>query len=318
MKEETKRDRTESGNTGSKISLPDGRRSIITSFLFWTFGLTWLVWIPVAVVRPTQEGWIVPVVLLGAFMPSIVGIILGGVLAPQDRRRSFWNRLFNVRLIKGRYWLFLLLLAPMINIVGFFVSRAAGGAPFELDPASFGSVGALIGFLIFMLLGGPLAEELGWRGFLLPQFLQRYRAVKATLILGVIWIAWHLPLFWIEGTAQSAQGFFTVHGLQWMIEVIALSFIVTWLFIHTGWSTLGAVMIHYVDNMSFTLFAGPDYQRDPVASAVVTGLYVVTAVVLLIGSKQLREGWGQQGGRGTEAAESDGGREWSSDTTVRR
>lgn len=253
----------------------------IAPFLLWTFGLSWLIWIPVVVMRPQQQGWFVSVVLVGAFMPTIVGVILGGIVPDRRERRDFWRRLVDVRLIKPPFFLFLLLLAPTFNLIGYAVSRMAGGPPFVLKPASFGSFGAVIGFLVFMLLGGPLAEELGWRGFLLPRLLRRLNPFNATLLLGVIWIVWHLPLFWIEGTAQNAQGFFTLHGLQWIVEVLALTVIVTWLFERTGWSTLGAVLIHYVDNLSFTPFAGPDYERDPVASLVVTVLYVVVALIIL-------------------------------------
>lgn len=256
--------------------------SPMINFLLWTFGLTWLVWIPVALFRPREAVWLVPVVIVGAFMPSIMGIVLGGIATTKNSRREFWLRLVDIRRIKGRYWLLVLVLAPVMNIAGFLVSRAFGGPAFSVDTVNFGNIGAIAGFLLFILISGPLAEELGWRGMLLPELLKRHNAITATAILGLIWITWHLPLFWIEGTAQQAQGLFTLEGLQWIVEVMALSVFVSWFFVNTGWSTLGAVFIHFMDNLSFTVFAGADYERDPVAGVVVTVLYVLLAVAILL------------------------------------
>jgi membrane protease YdiL (CAAX protease family) len=58
-------------------------------------------------------------------------------------------------------------------------------------------------FLYVVILGGPLGEEFGWRGFALPHLEQRIHPAAAVILLGVVWGLWHLPLFWIEGTVQQ-------------------------------------------------------------------------------------------------------------------
>ncbi len=61
------------------------------------------------------------------------------------------------------------------------------------------------------LLGGPVGEEFGWRGFLLPRLTARLGPTPATLLLALIWIAWHLPLFlvhtWSTGPSGSSQAY---------------------------------------------------------------------------------------------------------------
>jgi membrane protease YdiL (CAAX protease family) len=257
------------------------------SYLLWTFGATWLIWIPVALLPLGQPTWLVPIVVFGAFMPSVMGIVFGAVRADTAERQDYWQRLLDPKRIPARYWAFILLLAPTLNLIGYQASKALGGPEFELDPASFGDPVTLSLFLLFTLISGPLAEELGWRGLLLPDLLGRHSAVKATLLVGLIWVVWHLPLFYIEGTPQAAQGLFTVRGVQWIIEVLALSVIVSWLFIRTRMSTLGAVMIHFMDNLAFSTFAGADYEREAVAGMVVTSLYVFVAIILLIAFRDL-------------------------------
>src|SRR5262249_45840648 len=49
------------------------------------------------------------------------------------------------------------------------------------------------------LLGGPLFEEPGWRGFALPRLESRFGPLAGTLILGLVWSAWHVPFFWYPG-----------------------------------------------------------------------------------------------------------------------
>ena len=57
-------------------------------------------------------------------------------------------------------------------------------------------------FLLILVLGGPMGEEFGWRGLVLPLLLRRWSPLLASLLLVVLWLVWHLPLFWLEGAAQ--------------------------------------------------------------------------------------------------------------------
>lgn len=75
-----------------------------------------------------------------------------------------------------------------------------------------------------LFMGG--LEEPGWRGFALPRLQQRYTPVRATLLLGVVWGLWHLP---VEPLA--------------IVVTVPLAFFYTWLFNRTG-SALLCVLLH--------------------------------------------------------------------------
>jgi membrane protease YdiL (CAAX protease family) len=85
---------------------------------------------------------------------------------------------------------------------------------------------------------GPLGEELGWRGFLLPRMLERMRPLSAALILGAIWMIWHVPAFLMSGVPQSNMSFpiFAIGG-------IAFNVFITWLFLNARESILIAGII---------------------------------------------------------------------------
>ena len=86
---------------------------------------------------------------------------------------------------------------------------------------------------IFLVFSGPLGEEPGWRGFALPRMLERQGALAASLLLGVLWAAWHLPL--------GLVGDLTVYG---SINAVLAAVVFTWLSQNTRGSVLLAILMH--------------------------------------------------------------------------
>jgi uncharacterized protein len=87
-------------------------------------------------------------------------------------------------------------------------------------------------------LGGGL-EEIGWRGFALPQLQASLDAFTASLAIGVIWMVWHAPLFVVPGAVQS-----DLPVLPFVVQGIALAVVFTWLYNSTHGSLLLAVLLH--------------------------------------------------------------------------
>lgn len=133
-------------------------------------------------------------------------------------------------------------------------------------------------FGLVLLLGGPLGEEFGWRGYALPVLQERYSWRVASLVLGMVWGAWHLPLFYRADTAQShiPVGLF-------MASTVALSVLFAWLFNHTGGSVLPALVLHTAINAwawVIPIMVMPDGSNlRPYGLAV--GLLVLLAVLCL-------------------------------------
>jgi uncharacterized protein len=135
------------------------------------------------------------------------------------------------------WYLFALIGIPLIVVLSVIVLPGAlasfqGLAP--LDPLS------LLGlFVSIFFLGGPVGEEPGWRGFALPRLQVLHGPLVGSLILGVLWGLWHLPLFltpWNELT--------TLNIVVYVLATICLSIIYTWVFNNTKGSLLIAILIH--------------------------------------------------------------------------
>lgn len=93
------------------------------------------------------------------------------------------------------------------------------------------------------LLGGPVNEEPGWRGFALPRLQQRYGPIWATLILAPLWAAWHLPLFQIEGWSSASP-------LQFVFILLGVGFLLTAAANLAKFGVLVAIVLHAFFNTS--------------------------------------------------------------------
>jgi hypothetical protein len=101
------------------------------------------------------------------------------------------------------------------------------------------------------LVTGPLGEELGWRGFALPRLQERTGPLAGSLILGVLWAAWHLPLFFIpEWTGSIDPAVLMLAYFSW---VVPFAVFMTWVFNHTKGSLITATLLHTALNAAIGL-----------------------------------------------------------------
>jgi membrane protease YdiL (CAAX protease family) len=122
-----------------------------------------------------------------------------------------------------------------------------GSAAFHaiLTPAFL--VRYLTNYIIYFIIGGPLGEEPGWRGLALPRLQWGYGPLIGTLILGVLWSLWHLPLMiLIPGYNGSRTGFIgiLIPFLEFLIEIVAMTIIITWIFNNVRGSLLLTMLLH--------------------------------------------------------------------------
>lgn len=109
------------------------------------------------------------------------------------------------------------------------------------------------------LPAGPLGEELGWRGLLLPELQKKIPALQSSLIIGVIWYCWHIPLFFAPfGTLVSDAPLTFFPLLFYLIFVICSSCIYTWLFNQSKGSIFISILIHLSINAGIALLFFPD------------------------------------------------------------
>ncbi len=181
-----------------------------------------------------------PLFFLAVYGPSLSGIVLTGIFEGKRGLRELFARLHPMR-ARVR-WYFVVVVGMILLSL---LSGLGGGALGLTDMPTVGSVGSILAALGVALLAvpGPLGEELGWRGFALPRLLGRWSPLTSSLVLGVIWAVWHLPAFVLSDSPQQAFNL-----PLFLLGAVALSVIVTWLFVRTNGSVLITILFHLMAN----------------------------------------------------------------------
>lgn len=217
------------------------------------------------------------------FGPSIAGVIIIAATRGKAGLQDLGQRFLRWR-VGWRWWLIALFISGVIDLLAIGINVALGGQVPSF--AFFRQEWYLIPVVFLItLLGGPLGEEFGWRGFALPHLQRRWNPTVASVIIGVVWALWHLPLFFQAGSIHAEMGLALLP--VFILGEIALATIITWVYNRTGSSLLvGGIILHNADN-----FWASALLTDDTVSAVIQGgttsvldkrLYIVVTVVSLL------------------------------------
>jgi membrane protease YdiL (CAAX protease family) len=176
------------------------------------------------------------------FGPAFAALVVAAVTDGRPGLRDLLGRLVRWRV--GARWYAVALGLPMVLALSAAGLNLILGAQTSLN---FGGL-SFLNFVVFVLIVG---EELGWRGYALPRLLAKRSALAASLILGALWGAWHLPTFFVPGTPQ--------HGLPFSVFVLltmAYSVVIGWVYVQARGSVLIASLLHGAINFSQGFFLG--------------------------------------------------------------
>jgi hypothetical protein len=123
-----------------------------------------------------------------------------------------------------------------------------------------------------------IGEEYGWRGYLLPRLMPLGEA-RATVILGLIWAFWHLPMM-VYGLNYPGQNVF-ISSIVFVVFVVLVSFPFTWLYIASGGSVLVLALFHISFDVFTDTFCSPTYLSGGNQLFVSSG-GIISCVLLMI------------------------------------
>jgi membrane protease YdiL (CAAX protease family) len=201
--------------------------------------------------------------------PSLIAILVTVIaFGRQGLRAMFKGRVVGA--LNLGWSLVALLLFPVVAAAGLLIHSFFGGPDLGLRTTS------LFPQVIVILLIS-LGEEFGWRGFALPRLQERFSALNASLVLGLIWGFWHLPGFLI-GTGVPLDMPFAMF-LFWTVLATIL---MTWVYNHTGGSILSAILMHSAANATFNyLPLLPEWVGQLTTFSIFLGLLSVFVAVVV-------------------------------------
>lgn len=228
-------------------------------FFVAVFAWSWSFWIAVAGLGISVQSTAgVVLELIGLAGPMFGGIVFTYLTQDRAGRRDYWARMIDPRRIPPRWYAVIFLFAPALWAVAVLLERASGGGlmlaqiartltPYVASPA------AIIPLVFGTLVYGPIPEEPGWRGYVLDRLQERRSALAASLILGAVWALYHLPLFYMKDSFHAGQGAWSAWFWLFAAQVVASAVVFTWIFNNTRRSTLGAILFHFMLNLTAEL-----------------------------------------------------------------
>ena len=227
-------------------------------FLVIAFGLFWLA-------TPLSGISFVLVGLVASYAPSLSALTIVGLTEGSSGVRQLFRRVTIWRV--GWVWYLVAIGIPLF--VSALINLISGrlGSPGRVE----WNLLAIFPILLIFAAG----EELGWRGFALPNLLARYSVLPVALGLGVVHALYHLPLWIVSGSANPSYTF-----PSFLMTSLAFGIIWTWLFQNTRGSVLISTLFHGMVNLAANLFFGG------IASNILSWLmpagFISVAVIVLI------------------------------------
>ncbi len=225
--------------------------------------------------RALDMEWAVGAGTFWTYGPALAAVAAAVVYGGREELRRLGGRLTDWRI--GARWYLVILLFPLtLSLVeGAITAGLLGDAWTDHLPAVFAEpvASSILVFIVLTLTDG-IGEELGWRGFALGNMIKDRNAMVMSFVLGLLWAAWHLPLFWTRGASLEGSEIWIIFA-----RLPAAAVLYTWLYQHTRGSVVAAALFH----AALSLFAQPPPAagEDLTASLVSLGLYWVSAAVLI-------------------------------------
>jgi uncharacterized protein len=228
-------------------------RHPLVSFFVIAYAGAWLLELPVVLSRtgtgllPYTLPPIAVLVLIAAATftgPTLSAFVMARATEGREGPKRLLRRYVLWR-VQFRWYLFVLLVIPASVLLGAIVLP---GVVASYQPLTFGLLlGYPLAFVATFVLGGPLGEEPGWRGFALPRLQVGYGPLAGSAFLGVLWALWHFPLFWTGVWTPPTLA----NMVMFVVMTTALTVVMAWVFNNAEGSLLITMLMH----ASFNTFA---------------------------------------------------------------
>lgn len=275
--------------TQNVISREDGnllKRYPVASYFTLTFTISWTGALAIAAPRllggealPKFTGIMMfPIMLLG---PSLAGIVLTGMTEGQKGLPDLFSRMKRVRIPVRWYAALFIPPAMMLSVLlclKTFVSPIFAPNRFFVG-ISFGMVA---GFF----------EEIGWTGYAFPKMAEKGNPLASSLLLGVLWGTWHLPVIDYLGTATPHGAYWFRYFLAFAAAMAAMRVLIAWIYTNTKSVPLAQLM-HASSTGSLVLLSPPGVTaaQETMWYAVYAGALWIAVVIIVtrFGTKLMRQ-----------------------------
>jgi uncharacterized protein len=211
-----------------------------------------------------------PVGALVLVCPMIAALILVYWENGSDGVKQLLKRAFDFKRIKGKIWYVpIFFLMPSIMFLEYGLMKLMG---ISVPNFQFPVLMVPVFFIVFFI--GAIGEEIGWTGYATDPLQDRWNALEASIILGIVWTMWHIAPWpqahntpiWVSGQC---------------VTTVVLRVLIVWLYNNAGKSVFASIAFHAMVNVSeLVLFPIYGSYFDPVIAFII--MAVTTAIVIFL------------------------------------
>jgi membrane protease YdiL (CAAX protease family) len=249
--------------------------------------ITWTTWLIAAYLSYQQDSGsnqlFSMLMFAGLFPPFAAALWMIFTSNSRELKQNFYDRLFDLRLIKLSSLPAIFLIMPLAVIISVFLSHLFFGQ--SLDQLTFVKTAPHVAGLIpvpVMFFGAALIEELGWKGYGVDSLRGKRTFFAATLIYAALWTLWHIPLFFINNYYHNTLlRMNPLFALNFIASIFPAAFIINWLWFKNRGSIFTAVLFHATANFQGIL------QMGQIAKCIETVVLIATAVTIVVLNKKI-------------------------------
>lgn len=250
-------------------------------FYIIVFACTWFWWLFAILFNEGTSLYLG--MFLGLISPAVVAIVTVFTSKNDALKQDFKKKLIGFYRIKPKYIAIAVVIFAVIVAASIGTSVLFGGSPKQFsftEDFSF-SIGGSSALLTILLASS--IEELGWRGYGEDAVGAYHSWFKESIIFGCIWALWHVPLFWVAGTYQNGlKEMGIVYVLNFLLSVIPLDFLQTWVYVKNNRSMLATIIFHLFINVM-----QEKINMTPETKCIETIFVVIAAIIIVLTNKEL-------------------------------
>ena len=249
-------------------------------FFALAYLFTWIFWIPAAFV-PADTG--AGLMVIGLLAPAVVSTLFVVFSGSDALKKDLKNKLIGFYKVRWRNVILAVALFAGMIAATILLSLAFGQS---LDQFSFTEdfsfTGVGIGSALFMIIVASIIEEVGWKGYCEDSIGNYMNWFWESMIFGVLWSLWHLPLIFIKGTYQAGLTVNPLYVVNFFVSGIPMGFIITWVYLASDRSILACMIFHLFVNFMLEKIA-----MTPETKCVETIVVTIAAAVIVLKEKDM-------------------------------
>ncbi len=249
-------------------------------FFVLAYVFTWIFWIPAIFLSES----ISPVLMLiGLMAPAIVSTIFIMVSGSDALKQDFKNKIIGFYKVKWLNVFWAVIVFAIVIVCSILLSLPFGQslAQFSFTEGfSFTGVGIAGAFITITI--ASIIEEVGWKGYCEDSIGNYMNWFWESMIFGVLWSLWHLPLIFIQGTYQAGLMVNPLYVINFFVSGIPMGFVITWVYLESDRSILACMIFHF-----FVNFMQEKIALTPETKCLETIVITVLTIIIVIAKKDM-------------------------------